>query len=230
MKNDSLKTIADILGSGEFDRFIGMREDVYFEAKSSTPYELKNPSGRYELAKDVSAFANTHGGYLVVGLKTTRLRNQPTDEVSSLDLIQAASINTSTITGIIREHVYPPIESLEVTWSPSKSGSATGLGFVFVPPQPNDKKLFIVTRIIEEDEVQKAIIVGVVRRVGSDNTPWLPRDIYELIRKGNQTNTERLTRMEAKLDALLGRPTIPAPTGEDLTQFARRLRELTGHS
>jgi len=69
----TFEAIKVILDTRQFDQLIGREEDAWFEAKQRSPYDLTPPTGRYELAKDVSAFANADGGLLVVGLTTTRV-------------------------------------------------------------------------------------------------------------------------------------------------------------
>ena len=76
-----------VLASGAFSEFIGRKEDLHFEAKDAKPHDLGLPSGRFELAKDVSAFANADGGYLVVGLEHERLPAEDVEQVRGLELI-----------------------------------------------------------------------------------------------------------------------------------------------
>ena len=89
--------IQEILSSRAFDRFKGLREDSYFEAKGKAPYDLDSAEGRYELAKDVTAFANNEGGHLVIGLQHRRLPNENTDEVQDLDLLPRAAFPDAQI-------------------------------------------------------------------------------------------------------------------------------------
>ena len=66
----SLKSIKTILDTRQFAALIGLDEDTWLEAKGRNPYDFTTPAGRYELAKDASAFANAEGGILLVGLTT----------------------------------------------------------------------------------------------------------------------------------------------------------------
>ena len=198
--------LVSILDSGDFDQLIGVVEALTLEVKGSEPYDFGLPSGRYELAKDVSAFANADGGHLLVGLETTKLADQPTDEITALSLLSASAFDVSKFRGIIRTYVWPQIIGLTVTWMPSQADSTRGLGVIFVPPQDDSMKLFLMTQTLEEGEVQKQIIVGVARRIGADNLPFTPHQIYDAIRQGRDTTLQRSARIEEKLDALLGRP------------------------
>jgi len=195
--------IADILGSGDFAKFVGLREGLEFEAKNSTPYDLATAAGMYELAKDVSAFANAAGGYLIIGLNHSRAQDQQTDEVTGLDLVPAAAFVSAQLVGKIKTHVFPTIAGLVVKWVPSRDDATLGLGCVHVPAQSEERKLFIVTRVAEDGVTQTGGIVGVVRRIEASNVPMTGQDVYGMLRSGNSPRNQQLQRIEEKVDALL---------------------------
>ena len=65
-----LTTLARIIADADFDRLVGEVENEWFDCKSQ-PYQLD--AGDYakrELAKDVTAFANAGGGYILIGFRT----------------------------------------------------------------------------------------------------------------------------------------------------------------
>ena len=64
METEQLRAL---LEARRFARLIGEAEAVSLEVKQE-PYDLDAAAGRYELAKDVSALANSGGGHLLVGL------------------------------------------------------------------------------------------------------------------------------------------------------------------
>jgi predicted HTH transcriptional regulator len=61
--------VVAILQSGDFTRLFGCLEDDHLECKSA-PYNLGQERERMELAKDVSALANTDGGIILLGVQT----------------------------------------------------------------------------------------------------------------------------------------------------------------
>src|SRR5262249_31749405 len=71
-------TKADVLrflDGGDFDALVGAVETAEVDFKRS-PYRLNEASEAFELAKDVTALANTEtGGILVVGFQTDRRRS-----------------------------------------------------------------------------------------------------------------------------------------------------------
>src|SRR5690349_10757351 len=127
MPDSQTARIRSILEGGNFDSFVGLLEDLHFEAKNSTPYDLDTEKGRYELAKDVSALANSEGGYIVIGLHDERLTDQRTDRVRALDLFAEATLSVTQILGVIKDYVYPAIKNLEIRWVASASDSARGV-------------------------------------------------------------------------------------------------------
>jgi len=58
----SFESVKALLDGRAYDSLIGLREDAWLEAKGGEPYDLGAAHGRYELAKDVAAFANRAGG------------------------------------------------------------------------------------------------------------------------------------------------------------------------
>jgi len=107
--------VAAILTSLDFNRFLNLAEDQFLEVKSA-PYELTQPTGRYELAKDVAPLATTQGGYLIIGLGTTRNPAADQDVIDRLTLIPEADFDVVRYRGIIGNHTHPAIENLRVEW------------------------------------------------------------------------------------------------------------------
>jgi hypothetical protein len=80
MSFESIKTILD---TRQFAALIGLDEDTWLEAKGRNPYDFATPMGRYELAKDVTAFANAEGGILLVGLTTALAPDAKTERITA---------------------------------------------------------------------------------------------------------------------------------------------------
>ena len=63
--------IEEILSESRFNDLLGIAESHRLEFKSQ-PYDLQQTKQQHELAKDVSALANSEGGCIVVGIKTKK--------------------------------------------------------------------------------------------------------------------------------------------------------------
>jgi hypothetical protein len=87
-----------------------MPEDLFLEVKGMVPYDLTTPSGRFQLAKDVSAFANAEGGHLLIGFIHEKLPTQRIDQIKELQLFASTD--------------QPPLRAFPA-WAP-----ATGAGAV----------------------------------------------------------------------------------------------------
>lgn len=142
--------LQDILDAHQLEQLVGVREDMAFEAKRANAYDVTQASGRLELAKDVAGFANSQGGHLVIGLVTTPLAAEQTDEVTALDLMPAGAIQPNQLAAIIRELTHPPIAGLQVTWVASLQDAAMGVVVVRVPPQEEARKWFLIGGTVEE--------------------------------------------------------------------------------
>jgi predicted HTH transcriptional regulator len=82
MKSESeLEQVLAIIRAGDFHRLIDRMEGDQIECKGA-PYSLNADKERFELAKDVTAFANTKGGLILIGVHTVK------DEGLSADVIK----------------------------------------------------------------------------------------------------------------------------------------------
>jgi hypothetical protein len=194
--SDSSVLIEEVLQSGDFAKPIGLREDDFFDAKSSTPYDFTQPNGQYDLAKDVSSFANARGGWILVGLKHRKLEAELVDVVDGLDLLAEVSFAVAELSGRIRSFVYPEIVGLECKWVASTADHDTGLGALRVPPQSDDAKPFLIKRVVEGDTLLREIVFGYAERSGDSSTPLTVQRIQKAMRTGMGSHAQRLGRME----------------------------------
>ena len=101
----------DLIVGGHARALLGLPEGQWVDVKSA-PYDLTGDSGRYELAKDVSAFANGGGGLILIPGRTIDDPNgEVIDHVGDLSL---GLVDTGQIRSILADWIYPLIEGLEV--------------------------------------------------------------------------------------------------------------------
>jgi predicted HTH transcriptional regulator len=198
-----IQSIRTIIGEGRLDELIGLEEDLHFEVKGSQPYDLDKAGDRFELAKDVSALANSEGGIIVVGLLSAPSASTQRDVVDSLDLIPEVAFDISKITGVIRDNVWPEISGLHVFWKAYASDSANGVGAIVIPPQSDNEKPFLISKVSDGDVMLKQIVFGYARRSGADALPLSAREIVALMRQGMTPVPQRLTSIEEKLASAL---------------------------
>jgi len=223
----TFEAIKLILDTQQFDRLIGREEDAWFEAKQRNPYDLTLPTGRYELAKDVSAFANADGGILVVGLTTTRVAETRIEKVIAHDLCTQVDFDVAQYRGIVNEYIYPRIKDLIVRWVPVNQEATRGLGIVEIPLQSSKLKYFLTAKVVEAETQIKQIVFGLAKRINSSNDPLTVDELYRHMQNGKHTVPQTLARLEEKIDALVhaqAQPAAPGQTPDEL--YAERAARL----
>lgn len=196
-----IQDIAEILGAGDPEKFVGLREDLYLEAKSAPGDLVADAGARYELAKDVSALANAQGGYLIIGLRTERDPSSEEDVIKEITPIESADFTIARYEGVIGTHVHPNIKGLAVSWLPF-GGGTKGLGLIFVPQQDLDRKPFLVAKVVADGASLKEIVVGYAERFEAGNEPLTRERLQEQLKKGRDSSSQRLTRIEEALDEI----------------------------
>jgi hypothetical protein len=223
----TVATIKAILDSHQFNNLIGQDEDTWFEAKGNNPYDFATPVGRYELAKDVSAFANAEGGILIVGLTTALVTELRTERVTALDLCIQADFDVARYLGVIKEYVHPPIEDLNVYWIPVNAEATQGLGIIEIPVQSAKSKYFLIAKVVESGAQIKQIVFGLAKRTNSSNDPLNVAELYRHMQDGKRTVPQTLARLEEKIDGLIqsqAHSAIPHQNPDEL--YAERTARL----
>ena len=80
----------------------------------------------------------------------------------------------------IDQRVFPPVDGLAVEEVPVGDGS---LILIYVPPQPEESKPFLVTGAIVDERVEGAFI-SIVRRRGEDSIPITAESIHATLAAG----------------------------------------------
>lgn len=212
MRSDSWLAVEEAVKSRQLDGLIGLSEDLHFEAKSAEGYDLSMAEGQYELSKDVSALANAEGGWLLIGLVTQRATSEPIDSVAKLDLLEEANFPQAKILGLLKEYVYPSIGGLTVDWCEDVTREGLGIGVVHVPKQPEDKKPFLIAKVVEDGERMKQIVFGYMRRVSDDAIPYTVAQLQNTMKQGMNSTALRLTSIEEKVSLLLEREVVVRET------------------
>ena len=196
----AIDAIAALLAAGDLAAFQGIKEDQWFDAKQPPGYDLTFPAGRFELAKDVSSFANADGGHIIVGLTTAVVPEEQTEQVNGLALMPAAAFNVGSIQGVLNEYLYPRVQGLSVTWVEHVGSAGQGVGVIFIPPMPHDQRFVLMKKV---DATSTQIVFGVAVRRGSNSIPYKVEQLHAMCQDGRSSVAERLARIEAKLDSHL---------------------------
>jgi hypothetical protein len=188
MAVNSATELGAALAQYEFDRIVGTREANWIDFKSA-PYSRESSgggrltqSGRFELCKDVAAFANLSGGCIVIGFQTERDVNVEIEFASSFSLIDNSHASISSYRSAIQNGIYPPIRDPRIEWF-NPSESSEGILLIEVNPQPTDQQPFLLRRLVDNDG-QTIEATSIPMRNG-DRTDWSTAErIHAEIRTG----------------------------------------------
>jgi predicted HTH transcriptional regulator len=198
----SFGAIKAIIDERRFNDLIGLNENAWLEAKSS-PYNLETPDARYELAKDVAAFANGTGGFIIVGLQTQLDQEAQTEAITAFNPCAQANFQIHRYESVLEEFIHPAIQGLNVSWAATNPDGTEGLGIIEVPAQNPGRQYFLIANVVESGTRIKQIVVGIVRRNESSNEPFTADQLYRYTQDGKSPTAQLLTRINEKLDALL---------------------------
>jgi len=223
--NPSIAQIEAVLSVHRFDQLIGFCEGSNFEAKSTAnAYDFSCPSSRYELAKDVSSFANAEGGYIIFGLAHEKYQTGLTEIVTALNLFSETSFQKRTIEGIITTYIHPRIKGIQVRWIQDAEGEL-GLGCIFIPSQPDGDKYYLINSVYDEGIVRN-IVFGLAIRKEAASVPMAINEIYRKVRGARRSVPETLDRIETQLTRILHRVNAPPNTPAPSSRLEARIRSL----
>lgn len=161
------EAIIDILQRGADLEVIGLHETERVEFKGQ--YRLTEQGEKWELAKDVAAFANIGGGLIVVGVTSEQDIDRAEDRAATIKPIPSEMFDPKQIYDILREWVYPP-PRVEVVRYPRADKA---LGSIYIHAQDRHAP-FLVTRIPDDaGRFQAHTGVGWPYR-GGTHTTWTP--------------------------------------------------------
>ena len=188
-------------GVSGFDAIEGTPESEWLDFKRSH-YRLADKGQKIELAKDVSGFANSTGGVIVIGVETERRASDSLDIASKLTPVRTSMLNCPQIRDTVRQYVYPPLVGLVCRVWEMEQGKAVMT--IEVPKQDSEDRPFVVTEGISQEGDHFGNMFGCFIREGDTTQPLLPSMIHDLMRDGY-----RLRRM------LAGTNLLPVPPAMD---------------
>ncbi|WP_037307007.1 hypothetical protein [Amycolatopsis orientalis] len=197
MTVSGLERARQALRRGDVDALLGERECAWLDVKDGV-YRLDQPKGADELAKDVTAFANTpHGGLLVVGFAARKEHGEEIIEV--LNPVPRRLVNFDQYRQVIAARVLPALRDVTVEWI--DCGNDAGVLVIDIPAQPRSSQLFAVPAPAGTAEVGKIAVAVPVR--DGDGTRWLrPHEIRHFIGLGYANSGDGDDKLAALLAAI----------------------------
>lgn len=205
MPVESLEQLFAALGGKTvgFQALLGTAESDELEFKGQ-PYGLQQPRHKLELAKDLSALANSKGGVIVLGARTEKDSMSEVDTVKSISEIPRTLVALTTIKQIALEYIYPPL-AVECAWWEGDD-PAKGLASIRVERQDESDKLFLVIQGQDADGEPVKNSIGVFQRQGAAVHAVRPALLYEHLRMGRQIR--RGTSPPGAAEPLLSPPSV----------------------
>jgi hypothetical protein len=191
--------LREIIRSGDFSKLKGLVEGNLLECKGQ-PYDLVSDGGKRELAKDVSSFANSDGGLIIIGARTKK-GGSFGDEIDEIRPFERNMLNPNQYHNVLRDWVYPTLIDVEISFHKTLVGQG-GIFLIDVPKQPADRKPFLIKKTLEQQVEQQRIIeiiFGYVERIRDNSQPWSVVDLQTALRKG--LNYEKNLEQQFKLEA-----------------------------
>ena len=110
-----IETVGDLkklIGAYEHIRLDFKRVLLFYDAKTGDP--KKKDEYVESLSKEVSGFANTEGGHIVIGVRTEKRGNEPDKAIDLDDGIAFKDFNPETIQRAVAASISPPLPGLRV--------------------------------------------------------------------------------------------------------------------
>jgi len=200
MNKITIEKLKRIVECGDFEILKNCIENEFFECKKE-PYRLDSELAKRELAKDVSSFANSNGGYILIGIRAEKLPTHPFDIVKKISYLSEDRINVRQYYDIIKDWVYPEIHGLSILWVKSSKDQSKGIFVIYIPKQDHSRKPFLITKEVHERK-KSEIMFGYAERKSDSSRPKDVRVIYNLIRDG-LTYTYNLESRFDRIETLL---------------------------
>lgn len=188
---------------GRLQAVVGLAEGTRLEFKGA-PYALSQGEHiHYELAKDVSAFANASGGLLVLGVATALNPDHRGEEASEIRPFTRSLIDTNQYQQILRSWIYPSLEGVEIQWLTDGVDPDRGLACIYVPEQA--EKPYVLIKGFTPEGKKLGTLIGLYKRVRDVMEELKAPQLQTLLQNGlrfDQLIQQRFEGLEAQLKQL----------------------------
>jgi len=220
--------ISDIISKLAWNELVGQIEGDFIDCKRQI-YDLSLDAQKVELAKDATSFANASGGFIIIGIETQKSQTHFSDEIVALNPFEVANIfDPNQHYSILNAWVYPKLENVRIEWRPEREGANRGFGIIVVPPQPDTKRPFLISKTILSSGKRVDILVGYAERKRDTSEPATLVELHAFLRDGmnfQRNISNQLAEIASRLPAGREAPHLPA---EEITERVKKNLEATG--
>ncbi len=183
-KQLTLEAIEDILSRKAIEEFVDASENEIIEFKGE-PYRLEDDQQKTELAKDLTTFANTTGGFIVLGVKTGRIPDHPADVAQELRPIPRRLVRDEQYLDVARDWIYPSINSLRVRFIETHTDPERGIVVLEISPSLALDKPFLIVKTTDSiARRERRILFGYAERFDSRSLPVVVQRLQQLLHLG----------------------------------------------
>jgi hypothetical protein len=183
-KELTLPQIRDIVTRRAFSELLNSFENESIDFKGE-PYRLDDESQKLELAKDVSAFANTHGGFIVLGIRTKKIAEYSADVADELRPIPKNLFNQEQYESIARDWIYPPVNEIQITVFASDDDAQKVFAILEIPESVGINKPFLLIRAADDSKGRnRKITFGYAERFRSSSLTSVVQRLQQLLHLG----------------------------------------------
>jgi hypothetical protein len=184
-------SIIESLEAGSFDQLIGAVETGAVDFKGE-PYQLDTAYGKYELAKDVAAFASsTDDAVIVFPIETERSDDSPFERAKRVRPIAMGLVDEKRYRAVIRSNIYPSPRNVAIDFYGSHADDEVGVWAIRISAQREEDKPFLVVGPLAPDGARvQGWLVGFPTRTLDETEHLRPAQVHELISRGRTVGTQ----------------------------------------
>ncbi len=188
--------IEAIIQSGEFHRLVGEPEGRWLECKRGI-YPLDEEKGKRELAKDVSSFANSDDGWILVGVATEGSPTRHEDVIAEITPFPRDLVNIDQYHSVLRSWLWPEPASVDIEWKETREQAGRGVIVIRVPEQPRERKPILIARTIDDAGKAQEVLFGYAERKLATSRPRTVQELHQVVRDGIQYQEQVDGRLQA---------------------------------
>ncbi len=181
--NLSFDQITNIVKTRQFDRLIGEVESEFLDVKGAL-YPLSTNREKRELAKDVSAFANAGGGYILIGFVTKRAELQAGEQIEAPRFVPRSEFKRDQYEDVLRHWLHPVPTGINVQFVEAEENPDKGVVVILVPAQSDRSKPFLIKRAIEDDDRTTEVLFGYAERRSDRSDLRTVHDLHHALKIG----------------------------------------------
>jgi hypothetical protein len=175
----SLPDLITALARSEIETILGTAEANWLDFKRA-PYALNEDKSKWELAKDVSAFANVGAGVILIGIETELDTVHRVEKAAKRRPTTAEAAKIQSIRSVVGDWIYPRVRDFDVSWYGDDEQQGLGYLLLYIPAQAETDRPFVLRRMADGEEKGS---IGIAERDGADTVWWPAERIHHQVQE-----------------------------------------------